>query len=548
MEAMSKSTPPTRREVVLRFPPGTKRALIAGFIAAATPWLVLQILGVVTVVTQSDNPWLVEVSLADQMSALTRVWAGGYFVPLTLDALARDLTITLAPWGMTLAYIAFAALVVARRQSGWAPWVALPSYVVTVLAIGATSPGLHLSRLIFAAIIVATLGVGWALVRIRSRTREQTAGTTRPSVPRFTTARERDRQALALGIDQGRWRVPVGARWVTIPGWLGSGCALGLRALGVLGLFGFALVVMAFFVSHDRVGGVLDLLPLDPWGYVVLVLAHLAYAPTFVTWAYAWLIGPGFTLGEGSHFSSFVATAGPIPAIPAFVAAPQVHIGWWAVALTIVLAALAGGWLGTTQGRDAVRVHCLQMLSVAATVAAGLAVAVRLSSGSIGSERLAVIGVDGLTVWGCLLGAVVFPATVVAIVMHPGVREAMIRTLTRARAGLSGAATKGAAAVSRRAPKEAESEVAQPPADDAHASPQPDSPAGAPAEQVAEQKVAADRQGTPADVHPARIAHVERDDSGPIPHTRLRAGAPAERADDTETAPIDFAEHPDDGR
>ncbi|MBD3690001.1 hypothetical protein H8R18_02255 [Nanchangia anserum] len=519
---------PRRREIVLRLPDGAKRAVAAGIGAALIPWLVIQIIGVITVTTQSGNPWLVDISLGQQVAALTSVWAGGFFVPLRVEALGTPLTITLAPWGLTLAYVWVFARLVARKARPGAPWCGWVSYVVTVAAVGAMTPNLALGRLCLGALALGCLGAIAAAVRIRRRVRVASsvaAPSVESSASRFSSASQRDRDLLDLGIDQGSWTLPLGQGRIHVPGWLGQGISLGLRILAGFGICGVVLIVAAVALSFDEVNGVRDLLPVDTWGTIVLVLAHLAYLPMLAAWAYAWVLGVGYTLGDSTHFSAFDAQSGPIPAVPVFVAAPDIHVGWWAIVIVVALALLIGAWLGGTHQRYRVKTHVLQVLTVAVTMGVGLAVVFRLSVGSLGEERLAIVGVDWTRAWGAAMVESVVPGCVLALLMHPGIRAAIARGC---RACVSGA-HRGASRLGI---------VSTPPAA---------APAATDSDEQTESEGEASSQSAdePPSDRPARIARVERNGDETGRRTRLRVGTPERSADDTRTSPVTFVEEAD---
>lgn len=528
------TSPPTRPEVVVRVPPGSVRALGIGIMAALLPWLTVLTLGVITMLTQADNPWLVEISLSDQLAALTRVWAGIYAVPLSVQAVAQPFTVGLAPWGLTLAVTWLFQRLLARWVRGYAPWVALPGYLITLLALGVGVPNLGVGRLLLGGLCVGLAGVVWSLVTIKRRERLAVAGDSGEAHhprPRMTSAGEADREALLLGIDEGQWSIPFGRTVVRVPGWLGQGVGLGVRVLVGLGLSGVALVVLAGIVSFERIDGVRELLPLDGWGTLILLLGHLAYLPTLAVWAFAWVLGVGFTLGEGTHFSAFGAQSGPVPAIPAFVAAPEVAVGWWAVGVVVLLALVVGGWLGLAYQRFRVRAHCLQVVTVALTTVVGLAAVFWASSGSLGSARLAHVGVNWLLTWGIAVAAIVLPGAVVAILAHPDVRSGIWWGLSRAGAVIRRGVNR---LLGRHSPA----------GEDVPADAPTDEPAlpEAEADPASDSVPLADADPRVRPLRPARIAHVTRETAGPVERTRLRAGQPARGADEIETTPITFVD------
>ncbi len=538
METMPTTSQDPRREVVVRMPAGWSRALVTGCVGALVPWLILLVLGGITAHTQSGNPWLVEASLADEVAAISRVWAGGYCVPLAVVSGAKTVTITLVPWGLTLAYWWVYSRIIGRRCRGWALWFAVPTYVLTALAIGAAFPGIAVGRLTLVSFIVGIAGVLSALARRHSQDRRPRDGkANKLKVFGVTSAREADRASLAIGIDAGEARIGLGARTLTVPGWVGMGLTIARRILVGLALMGIALTAVSLLVSIDRVEGVRELLPLDGWGTLMLWLGQLAYLPTLAAWSFAWVLGPGYTLGTGTHFSAFEATSGPIPAIPVLAGAPQVTVGWWAIGATVVVAVIVGLGIGTVYARDKVSTHCLQMLVAHVVAALGVAIVFRLASGGLGVDRLAHLGVDWLPCAGAAGACCFLPALIVSILVHPGVRAGIA-------GGFRGLAQRPAQAKAQAAADSAQGVDAS----DTQGQPdpkKPDKPARAASQKQSSQPAEAPSDTAPTEAlttsprsaRVARIARVYGRDGARV-HPKPQAGHPQRNADSTETTPI----------
>ncbi|MDD7465575.1 MAG: DUF6350 family protein [Actinomycetaceae bacterium] len=132
------------------------------------------------------------------------------------------------------------------------------------------------------------------------------------------------------------------------------------------------------------------------WGGVGIVVVQLLYLPTVLVWVLSWLLGAGFSVGEGSYFSIFGTLTQPLPAIPILGALPHNSV-WAALVLIPVVTAVSWrswrDWKKTDiRGTSAVRRAAADSVIVALGVGAVIVVLAWLSRGSIGPGRMAVVG------------------------------------------------------------------------------------------------------------------------------------------------------------
>lgn len=171
--------------------------------------------------------------------------------------------------------------------------------------------------------------------------------------------------------------------------------AMAAALLAVLAA-GCIVVALAVYFGRARIAELATGIGVDPMGIFALSVLHLLYLPNFVLWACAWLLGAGFTLGDGSLISLHITNVGMLPALPIFGAVPSsglqsdAMLGWLAVGLVAGL--LAG--LVVTWARPKARFDETALVGGLAGVASGLALVllVSLASGSLGSGRLTHIG------------------------------------------------------------------------------------------------------------------------------------------------------------
>ncbi|WP_141396682.1 cell division protein PerM [Microbacterium gorillae] len=179
--------------------------------------------------------------------------------------------------------------------------------------------------------------------------------------------------------------------------------ALAARGLGIV-LASFiglgALGVLVTLVLH---GGEMIALyqsaQVDLWGAILLTLAQLAYLPTLIIWAFAWIAGPGFTVGVGTAVSPAGTHLGVLPGVPVLALVPEGGSVWLlALVLLPIAAGALAGWSMRSRyadviGRDEPFLPRLVLLLTVSGLAAGVAAAAAsLASGSLGPGRLAEVG------------------------------------------------------------------------------------------------------------------------------------------------------------
>ena len=256
-----------------------------------------------------------ETSWGGAVGMAARVWLLGHSVPLSTGV--ADLTIV--PLGVS-AVAVFGAYVSARR-SLTPHWSALLSgagtcisgVVLVALLSGAVSP-VQLSSAVLGALVVAAIGLTWGALA-------------RP-----------DSDDLADGLHALVVRAPVLLR---------VGLRGGMVAAATAGVIAGVVTLTWIVAEHTTVTDVVRGLALDSASGVSLAIAQLALVPNLVVWALAWLAGPGFAVGAGTHFGLDTVTSAPLPALPLLGALPGQTtgsgLGLWAPVL-VAFAGVLGGW------------------------------------------------------------------------------------------------------------------------------------------------------------------------------------------------------------
>lgn len=343
------------------------------------------------------------------MGMSAHVWLLGHSVPFTTGV--ADLTIV--PLGVS-AVAVFGAYVSARRSmtphwsslvSGVGTYVA--GVVVIALLSGAVSP-LQLSSAVLGGLAVALIGLTWG-----------------------TLARP-DSADLADGLHARVLRVPVLVR---------IGLRGGMVAAGVTVMIAGVVTLTWIVAEHTTVTDVVRGLSLDSASGVSLAVAQLALLPNLVVWALAWVAGPGFAVGAGTHFGLDSVTSAPLPALPLLGALPGpttgADLGLWAPVL-IGGAGVLGGWF---VHRRLERIAWWHVFVLAGAVAVGAGAAcgslVALASGVGGPGRLAEVGASGTFLGLTIAAQVGIGALLVLVCVRREVWSAARRGWTSVRRSIS---------------------------------------------------------------------------------------------------------------
>ncbi len=191
--------------------------------------------------------------------------------------------------------------------------------------------------------------------------------------------------------------------WRALPG-------LAVRGTGIVlvGLIGFAALalVAAVIAGGGEMVTLFQMAQTDAIGAAGLTLAHLAYLPTLLVWALAWIAGPGFAIGTSTAVSPAVVDLGVVPSIPVMGLVPDQGSPFLLLVLLapIAVGALAGLSLRLLLAQewraegvlDDDREPFLPRLALAGGVAvlsaAAAALLALMASGSMGPGRLVDAG------------------------------------------------------------------------------------------------------------------------------------------------------------
>lgn len=339
----------------------------------------------------ASSAW--EQGIAGPLRLTVLGWVVVHDVPVRVDGV----TYSLLPWGM--AVVPFVLLWLGGRWAGRISGiVSLRSSLTLVLGT--------------AVLYAGAIGIAAWVV---------SAPDLRLSAPRAViTAGVLATGAVALGVYR---RSAAGARMrQEFPE--SARVMLGAAAVGIVALltFGCALVAASLIRNFSTAVDLSTRLDAGPVGGLALLVMGLGYLPVISTWAVAYAVGAGVSLGPMVLAAPFnaIPSAAVLPQLPLVAAIPTRSLEWPMAPMAIgVLAGLLVGWY---VGRSAPRttLHRIGLAAGSALlVGLGMAMCSALARGSLGEERLAILGPNPPSVAAAVIGLVVVGAIPAALLARP---------------------------------------------------------------------------------------------------------------------------------
>ncbi|RLP10575.1 cell division protein PerM [Propionibacterium australiense] len=189
-------------------------------------------------------------------------------------------------------------------------------------------------------------------------------------------------------------------------GWSTGVLAGVLAGLAGIVLVGCARLAAVLVVNRAAITGVHDLLGAGGPGSVLLSVVQMLWVPSMVIWSCSWVLGAGFSLGQGAFIAPLGSSTGPLPQIPLLVAMSTGDAHPAMIVVWLLLAATAGA-LGA---HICVRARCDEarralperepgadegaLYGLLVGVLAGLLLCLLavFSHGALGTQRLAAMG------------------------------------------------------------------------------------------------------------------------------------------------------------
>jgi hypothetical protein len=179
---------------------------------------------------------------------------------------------------------------------------------------------------------------------------------------------------------------------------LRGGAAAATMVIGVSAV----LVSLLLAINYATVISLYESLHAGVTGGIVLTMAQLSAMPNAVVWTASWLVGPGFSIGEGSSVSALATHLGPIPAVPMLGALPtgELSVGFLGLLVPIVAGFLVGAVGGTRipAGERVPTVLLGSALGSGAVAGILLGLLSWFSAGAAGPGRLVEVGPNPVAV------------------------------------------------------------------------------------------------------------------------------------------------------
>ena len=182
-----------------------------------------------------------------------------------------------------------------------------------------------------------------------------------------------------------------------VPAALRSSMRVAARFAAGMAAAALVLVAISAVARRDTLSGVLRGIASDRTSIVQVLVLCLAYVPTVIGWAMAFLLGPGFSVGAGTAVSLAGVSVSVLPPVPLLALIPDAVPASARVA--IVIPALVAVW--ATRGITRQRVWLEAGLALLWT-SAGAVLLANAVFGGIGPGRLSAVG----PVWWEVTGVV----------------------------------------------------------------------------------------------------------------------------------------------
>lgn len=370
-------------------------AVRAGAESVLAGWLAVVIPALAVFVSSSSKDAAAALSLGSALRTGTALWGLGLGGTLG-SAADADGVLALPLLGVTLLQAWMTSLSVRRARltgpasGAWVVGSALLTSLVLVLLAGPSGTGTLPA--VGGSALIALLVTAWTLHR------------------------------------EGRGCSRLSDGWSRRPRWVDPALSLArTTAIIIAGLVLLAALaaVVGGFHRFTRLYGEVGAGGFLSW--LGLLLLQLAWVPTALVWALAWIAGPGFVVGTGTVFAPSHVVAGAVPSVPLLGLLPTDALahGGEVVPLLLSLAGLVAVW---RHRRRLAALALPEALISAAMASLGLAlltvIGCLLASGAIGPGRMADVGPRSGLVAGLLLlevGVAMLAGTAVA---HPWTRRA----------------------------------------------------------------------------------------------------------------------------
>lgn len=342
-------------------------------VAGPTAALSVALVGLAVIALPVAGAWWGGVEPAgswqDAASVTGSVWVMSYGVPVRLTGIDYSLI----PWGLVIL-----TAWLGHQAGRWLVRVSNPSRWSSLLA------GWLIATLLGAGLVVM-VSVAADIPAVQTSARKAAVSAT---------------VILAVAIGSGMWRASELIRSGTARLPVAVPIVLRASTVHLAALFGFAsvLLLVAVTSSFGDIANMFSALEPTFSDAIVVSLLSLAYLPTMLVWAMAYMLGAGISLGPEILLSPFVAALPPtpLPVFPPLAALPETAapLVWAFPVLTVLAGGLGGLAVSRYAARESLLVRMVLALSSVVVAVAGVYLVMLAGTGSLGDGRLMIIGPD----------------------------------------------------------------------------------------------------------------------------------------------------------
>jgi hypothetical protein len=189
---------------------------------------------------------------------------------------------------------------------------------------------------------------------------------------------------------------------------IGPALRAGTGVVAAMSLVSAVLVSVMLAVNWIEIIKLYQSLQLTFLGTLTVSAGQLALMPNLIAFGNSWLLGTGFSVGQGSIVSPLATELGPLPAIPMLAALP---VSGSSLGVLFILVPLLAAFFATLLVKSyTAELRFAYASATSAAISLGLAIGfvaaaqmwilTELASGSIGPGRMNLVGVNPWIVAG----------------------------------------------------------------------------------------------------------------------------------------------------
>jgi hypothetical protein len=365
-------------------------------------------LGFLTVFALNLTVWLVEQTVGSTFQSVlqdsSRTWLSAHGVPLLIaegkiaGIKVPAYVVDFLPLGFSI-FIGWLIFRAGKKLSGekylgfaWLGAITLYLAVAVILTSSAVTKsiyvvqwqGVFIPTALFAALVIIGSVAGAPMLFEDSE----------PSV-----MRDRIREFLIDLVDKLPWAIkPL----------IGPALRAGTGVVAAMSLVSAVLISVMLALNWIEIIKLYQSLQLTFLGTLTVSAGQLALMPNVLAFGNSWLLGTGFSVGQGSIVSPLATELGPLPAIPMLAALP---VSGSSLGVLFILVPLLAAFFATLLVKSyTAELRFAYASATSAAISLGLAIGfvaavqlwllTELASGSIGPGRMSLVGVNPWLVAG----------------------------------------------------------------------------------------------------------------------------------------------------